>query len=622
MANLLNDYPAQRVVTGPDFYAQLRTYAATQFKNGKPYVAEAHSADSDQWIYDSADHSEDYFHSTYVDPVISGLLGIRPSDGNVLTVNPLTPAQWTHFALENVPYHGHNVTVEYDRDGTAYHVGRGYHVFVDGRVVANAAVPGKLTIRIQPGPPQQAASDLVNDAANPLRAGYPAPIASDTWYFDDAWNALDGKVWFNEVPENTRWSNYSSPNAGDYYGVDFGVPTSVSDVRFYGYDDGDGVRPAAGYTLQYWTGSGWLEVPEQTHTPQVPVGNGLNRITFTPLTTSRIRLLFDNPPGAFVGVTELQSWSESSAAASLRVASRVTVLPGQSATVATTLTANQKPLQQAEVSLTVPPGWTATATTPAASDRVALGHPLVTAWTVTAPPDAVGQPAAPLAAVAHYRQGRTQLVTHSAGSVSIGFDPRLYPVTLADDRFATDASSRYTVRQPFPNEVIPTVDSGNGTLRATADRPFFALFDSGITPAAADSVVIVTADSFIGSSAPNQDSLFVGLGRDGQNYVTAWYNNHFSTSGVDVRVAGGLNPAVTGTCCTSVRMVPGDQLAAQFHGTVVTVFLGHAGTWTRLESTDVGAVVDQATLAGNHAVFGLRGDPGSIAVRRFQVLRR
>lgn len=621
MANLLNDYPAQHVVGAPDFYAQLHTYAATQFKNGKPYVAEAHSPDTDQWIYDGNDHSEDYFHSTYIDPVISGLLGIRPADGDILTVNPLTPAQWTHFALENVPYHGHNLTVEYDRDGTTYHVGRGYHIYVDGRVVANAAVPRKMSIRIASGT-QQATSDLVNDAANPLRTGYPAPITSDTWHFDNAWNALDGKVWFNEVPENTRWTNYSSPNAQDYYGVDFGVPTRVSDIRFYGYDDGGGVRPAAGYTLQYWTGGDWLDVPAQNHAPQVPVGNGLNRITFPALTTSRIRLVFENPPGAFVGVTELQSWSASSSAGRLSIADPAPVLPGRTTTVTTTLSAASTPLQQARVTLAVPAGWTTTATGPASAARVTAGHPLVTGWAVTAPIDAIGTTSAPVAAVADYRQGRTVLSTHTRGTVPIGFDPAMYQVTQVDDTFTTDGTARYSLWQPFPTEMLPTVTSGDGTLRASASRPFFALFDSGVTPASSDSLIILTAKSFIGGSAPSQDSLFLGLASNAQNYVTAWYNNHFATSGVDVRAAGAVNPAGSGTCCTSVTMVPGDQLAVQVHGTLLTVYLGHQGTWTRLESTDVGAVVDGATLAGYHAVFGLRGDPVTIAVSRFQVLRR
>ncbi|MDQ2739039.1 MAG: discoidin domain-containing protein, partial [Actinomycetota bacterium] len=171
---------------------------------------------------------------------------------------------------------------------------------------------------------------------------------------------MDGKVWFNEVPENTRWTNYASPNPQDYYGVDFGVPTDVSDIRFYGYDDGGGVRPAAAYTVQYWTGAAWADVPQQQHTPQVPAGNGLNRITFPAISTSRIRLLFVNPAGAFVGVTELQSWSPSSTAAHVGIngGNPVSVLPGKSTTITTTITATGRPLRRVTATLRAPTGWT------------------------------------------------------------------------------------------------------------------------------------------------------------------------------------------------------------------------------------------------------------------------
>ncbi|MGI8416439.1 MAG: glycosyl hydrolase family 65 protein [Nakamurella sp.] len=269
--------------------------------------------------------------------MISGLMGIRASTGDLLTINPLTPANWTHFALENVPYHGHNITIEYDRDGTYYHVGTGYKIFVDGKRVSSAVQVTPITIRLHGSSSVPPAPQLVNDAANPLRTGYPQPIASYTWQTDNAWNGLDGKTWFNEIPEDTRWTNYASPHQQDYYGVDFGVKTDVSDVRFYGYDDGGGVRPAAGYTLQYWTGSQCADVPNQAHSPQVPVGNGLNRITFPSVDTSRIRLLFDNPTGAFVGVTELQSWSPSSTATFVTVnnGAGVSVLPGRTVTVST-----------------------------------------------------------------------------------------------------------------------------------------------------------------------------------------------------------------------------------------------------------------------------------------------
>lgn len=271
LANLLDDHPAQRTVSKEDYAAALATYARTQTRNGEPYVAEAHDPDRDAWIYDGQNHSEDYNHSTYTDLVLSGLLGLRPQSGDTLEVKPLTPAGWDHFAAENVPYHGHNVSVLWDRDGKHYGQGAGMRLYVDGKLVQRSATLRDTTIDVgRTVVPQR--DDLVNDAANPLRTGYPRPITSYTWPNDNAWNALDGKVFYSEVPENTRWTNYGSPNPGDFYGVDFGAPTPVGDIRWSGYDDGGGVRPAAAYSLQYWTGAAWQDVPRQVRAPHEPGG--------------------------------------------------------------------------------------------------------------------------------------------------------------------------------------------------------------------------------------------------------------------------------------------------------------------------------------------------------------
>lgn len=77
----------------------------------------------DFWTQDAFNHSEHYAHSTYTNNVISDLLGFRARADNMVEVRPLIPANWTYFALENVPYHGHLVTVLYDQSGTRYHQG-------------------------------------------------------------------------------------------------------------------------------------------------------------------------------------------------------------------------------------------------------------------------------------------------------------------------------------------------------------------------------------------------------------------------------------------------------------------------------------------------------------------
>jgi hypothetical protein len=310
LANLLDDYPAQPYVTKSTFDSAMDTFAATQYKNGQPYVAEAHHPDQDTWIYDQAGHSDDYNHSSFTDLVISDLIGLRPQAGQQLVIKPLVPDSWDHFALENVPYHGHNVTVLYDRDGSHYGQGTGLKVYVDGQQVA-AQPDDTTTLTVNVGPTVVApAGGLVNIAANPNRAvGGTQPFASYTSQYDDPWRAIDGRnTWHGDV--NTRWTSYQSPNASDYFGVNFGRPINVSEVRMYLYDDGGGVRAPTSYDLQYWTGTAWDSVPGQQHDPATPTGNTLNDITFPALSTSQLRVLAPNPgAGNGWGITEFEVWA-------------------------------------------------------------------------------------------------------------------------------------------------------------------------------------------------------------------------------------------------------------------------------------------------------------------------
>ena len=81
--------------------------------------------------------SEHYFHSTFADRVITGLAGIIPSADDPLTVHPLAPDSWDYFALDQVKYRGHLVSVVWDRAGTRYGFGKGLHVIVNGKLAAN-----------------------------------------------------------------------------------------------------------------------------------------------------------------------------------------------------------------------------------------------------------------------------------------------------------------------------------------------------------------------------------------------------------------------------------------------------------------------------------------------------
>jgi trehalose/maltose hydrolase-like predicted phosphorylase len=80
--------------------------------------------------------------------VITGLAGIRPQEGNKLTVNPLVPDTWDYFCLENLVYKGHKLTVLYDRDGKKYKKGKGLMLFVDGKLKKKRKDLGSINVNL------------------------------------------------------------------------------------------------------------------------------------------------------------------------------------------------------------------------------------------------------------------------------------------------------------------------------------------------------------------------------------------------------------------------------------------------------------------------------------------
>jgi hypothetical protein len=311
LANLLIDYPGQSSISANDYVKLLQTYAATQFKDGVPYIAEAHHPDQDRWLYNSHDHSEDYNHSTYVDNVISGLVGLRGQTDNSLVIKPLAPATWDYFALENTPYHGHSVTVLWDRTGSRYGAGSGLSVFVDGRKVAHQAGLDAVRVDVGDSVTQRNVGGLVNVAANPHKFPYAAqPVASYTSNGDDAWQGIDGIVYRTGIPERSRWTSYSSSNGSDFYGVNFQRRVTVKEVRLTFYDDADRVLVPAGYDLQYWDGGSWVNVPGQKRAFDSPAGNAMNRVTFPQIATSQLRVVAPNRAGVGWGLSEFEAYSK------------------------------------------------------------------------------------------------------------------------------------------------------------------------------------------------------------------------------------------------------------------------------------------------------------------------
>ncbi len=148
MANYINNYP-NPVVSSADFFHNMEVYVESQHRRGKPYIGEYLDETTGAWLMGDRERSRYYNHSTFNDLMITGICGLRPSADGTITVNPLLPSgKWEYFCLDNVAYHGHTITILYDKTGTHYHQGSGLQLLVDGKKVAQRSDLGKLTYKL------------------------------------------------------------------------------------------------------------------------------------------------------------------------------------------------------------------------------------------------------------------------------------------------------------------------------------------------------------------------------------------------------------------------------------------------------------------------------------------
>ena len=147
MANLLDNY-SQATVTKSDYFQLLKTYARSQQKDGRPWVAEDLDADTGKWIVDLP-RSICYNHSGFADLIVTGLVGLRPRSDNQVQVKPLVPEKdWKWFCLDSVPYHGQSLTILWDADGSHYGREAGLTLYVNGQPAAHRPDLGELTATI------------------------------------------------------------------------------------------------------------------------------------------------------------------------------------------------------------------------------------------------------------------------------------------------------------------------------------------------------------------------------------------------------------------------------------------------------------------------------------------
>ena len=148
LANVLRDYQPS-VVTRKDYFDAFLTYVESQYAAGKPYIGEYLDETTGQWINGQGGRSRYYNHSTFADLLITGVVGLVPRADDTVEVWPLLPANtWDWFCLDQVKYHGHNLTIIWDKAGEHFHRGRGLIVLADGRQIAKGDKLERVTGRL------------------------------------------------------------------------------------------------------------------------------------------------------------------------------------------------------------------------------------------------------------------------------------------------------------------------------------------------------------------------------------------------------------------------------------------------------------------------------------------
>ncbi len=163
LGNLLNGEP-QQAIGRAEYYRLFETYVHgehMQLQDGQviPWIDEAEDGETGEWITKrvlAERHSplvgrgSYYNHSGFADPLITGLVGIRPSVDDTLVINPLVPTgTWTYFALQDVPYHHRLLTITYDADGKRYP--RGLRVYIDGKLAVSRKTLERVVLSLKAG---------------------------------------------------------------------------------------------------------------------------------------------------------------------------------------------------------------------------------------------------------------------------------------------------------------------------------------------------------------------------------------------------------------------------------------------------------------------------------------
>lgn len=313
LANLLDHYPkaaAANVISKADYTKILQQYAQLHYnqnRGGILDIEEDYDADTGLPIVGLA-RSPHYFHSGFIDLILSGFVGIRPRADDTLEINPIADgASISYFRAERILYHGHEVAVQWDATGKKYGE-KGLIVEVDGKKAASSSKMSRLTVKVsRKSPPSVDRPIAVSIQQGPTK-NYPRGKVSvtDDTNTDGIHAAIDGRVWFfPETDVANGWDTPAGNGSEVWYQIDFESTTKFqsAEISFFANETQKFEIPS-NYRIQTSQSGSWKDVSNGKFGK--PISNGVTKASWDTVSSESIRLYFTPKQGLQARLVELK----------------------------------------------------------------------------------------------------------------------------------------------------------------------------------------------------------------------------------------------------------------------------------------------------------------------------
>ncbi|TRY17926.1 hypothetical protein FOJ82_10635 [Tessaracoccus rhinocerotis] len=302
--------------------------------------------------------------------MVEDMGGIQPRSDDLVELWPIDFG-YEHFMVNNLRYHGNDVTIVWDPDGSHYGLGAGYSLFINGDRKASADALGRfvydpaanavvssdegltVTVHADAGTAfpsavevpvedarvvdylKKAGIDLEHTTANladgaTVTADFTQEGARETpWrnFHTPGWstgsmNHTPGAISTTERPVTTAavvdgvtanepfWGNHGTDSDQGWVELAFGSQVQLDNLKIFFVSDRQegGYSQPQRYSLQVPDGSGgWTTLTDVHKSPKIP-GPKLNETLFDAVSTDRIRVAFTNAPGRYTAISEIQAF--------------------------------------------------------------------------------------------------------------------------------------------------------------------------------------------------------------------------------------------------------------------------------------------------------------------------